>query len=45
MGIDKKSSDFFFKPLNDEVALEKVIKINKFVREWNSFTKSLFMHY
>ena len=24
MGIDKKSSDFFFKPLNDETALEKV---------------------
>lgn len=24
LGIEKKSNDFFFKPLNDEVALEKV---------------------
>lgn len=38
MGIDKKSSDFFFKPLNDEVALEKVFEINKF-RVLNSFMK------
>lgn len=28
MGIDKKTSDFFFKPLNDEVALEKVNDLN-----------------
>ncbi|CAD8150818.1 unnamed protein product [Paramecium pentaurelia] len=26
MGIDKKSSDFFFKPMNDEVALEKGVE-------------------
>jgi len=24
MGIEKKHNDFFFKPLNDEIALEKV---------------------
>lgn len=24
MGIEKKHTDFFFKPLNDEIALEKV---------------------
>lgn len=28
MGIDKKTSDFFYKPLNDEVALEKVNYLN-----------------
>lgn len=28
MGIDKKTSDFFYKPLNDEVALEKVFILN-----------------
>ena len=27
MGIEKKTSDFFFKPLNDEAALEKVYYI------------------
>ena len=39
MGIEKKTSDFFFKPLNDEAALEKVFKNFKKNRVLNFFMR------